>query len=319
MTDRPPGLTGRRRSRPKGRSAAPASSRSNPAVAARAGSLVRSLTALVVTAAAALSLLEVVVGADPLRVVDDAFWMVGVPTGPSVVAGLALLVPGAALRTGKRAGWSALAVLLGLSAVAAFVVGGPGIERVVVPLAWIAVLVAGRSAFAGGSGDEAVVDLARLLHTGGRSGRVRCAVRRPSAEGYRTTVRRIRDVPGSRARRDRRARGPVAARLRRAGPIDGLRPHGGPGRPRQLLVEAFAPDGSPCDLLTFAPRVATDEQLDVMRRSADAPAGIVEQATRRVRVAEIRWTHRGDRPDGERHGRADEHWRRRWLRGVVGR
>ncbi|WP_232666541.1 phosphatidylglycerol lysyltransferase domain-containing protein [Pseudonocardia sp. TRM90224] len=456
-------------------STAPASSRSNPAVAARAASFVRTLSALVVTAAAALSLLEVVVGADPLRVVDDAFWMVGVPTGPSVVVGMALLVLGAALRAGKRAGWWVLAVLLGLSAVAAFAEGGSGVEQVVVPLVWIAALVAGRSAFGaqvasgswasalltatiglgtalaagwalagatpgsphlpwlrlvwvvdqltggtfelagpnavtgwlpvvldltggcvlgaalalffrgvrvrraahaedelrlrtliaahgsddslawfatrrdkrvvfgaggraavahrvvGGSsvaagdpigpvddwpsavaawlvearrygwqpvvlaasevgaavyrehglrvrriGDEAVVDLARLLRTGGRSGRVRRAVRRLSADGYRTTVRRIRDVPGP----DLAAIAERADRWRHGSVERGFSMASGrtadPADLDNLIVEAFAPDGSPCGLLTFAPWGGDGASLDVMRRSADAPAGIVE-------------------------------------------
>ncbi|MGI5127813.1 phosphatidylglycerol lysyltransferase domain-containing protein [Pseudonocardia sp. CA-107938] len=445
------------------------------AVATRAAALVRTVTALVLTVAAALSLLEVVVGVDPLRAVDDAFWVVGVPTGPSVVVGLALLVLGAALRAGKRAGWWVLIALLGASAVSAFAVAESGPENVVLPVLWIAALVTARSAFGaqlapgawlralltttiglgtavaagwaiagtaagspalpwprlvwvvdqltggtfeltgqvaatgwlsvaldvlggcviaaalaqffrsvrvrgaataedelrlraliaadgsadslawfatrrdkrvvfgaagraavahrvvGGSsvaagdpigpvddwpsavstwlaearrygwqpvvlaageraaavyrehglrvrriGDEAVVDLARLLRTGGRSGRVRRAVRRLSTEGYRTAVRRVRDVPAPELaaiaeRADRWRNGAVErgfsmASGRTADPAD----------LDNLVVEAFGPDGSPCGLLTFAPWGVDGASLDVMRRSADAPAGIVE-------------------------------------------
>lgn len=125
-------------------------------------------------------------------------------------------------------------------------------------------------------GDEAVVDLARLVRTGGREGRVRRAVRRLDGEGFRVTVRRVHDVPAAELGAiDRRAerwrdsaieRGFSMASGRVADPSD----------PDVLLVEAFGPDGEACGLLTFAPWGSDGLSLDVMRRSPHAPAGLTE-------------------------------------------
>ncbi|WP_226367069.1 phosphatidylglycerol lysyltransferase domain-containing protein [Pseudonocardia sp. ICBG162] len=125
-------------------------------------------------------------------------------------------------------------------------------------------------------GDEAVVDLARLARTGGREGRVRRAVRRLDGEGYRVTVRRVRDVPAAdldaidrRAERWRDSaieRGFSMASGRVADPSD----------PDVLLVEAFGPDDVACGLLTFAPWGSDGLSLDVMRRGSHAPAGLTE-------------------------------------------
>lgn len=125
-------------------------------------------------------------------------------------------------------------------------------------------------------GDEAVVDLARLVRTGGREGRVRRAVRRLDGEGYRVTVRRVRDVSAADlGALDRRAerwrdsaieRGFSMASGRVADPSD----------PDVVLVEAFGPDGAACGLLTFAPWGSDGLSLDVMRRSPHAPAGLTE-------------------------------------------
>ncbi|MBN9753927.1 DUF2156 domain-containing protein [Pseudonocardia sp. Ae707_Ps2] len=125
-------------------------------------------------------------------------------------------------------------------------------------------------------GDEAVVDLARLARTGGREGRVRRAVRRLDGEGFRVTVRRVRDVPPAdldaidrRAERWRDSaieRGFSMASGRVADPSD----------PDVVLVEAFGPDDVACGLLTFAPWGSDGLSLDVMRRGSHAPAGLTE-------------------------------------------
>lgn len=125
-------------------------------------------------------------------------------------------------------------------------------------------------------GDEAVVDLARLVRTGGRRGRVRRAVRRLDGEGFRVTVRRVHEVPAAdlgavdrRAERWRDSaieRGFSMASGRVADPSD----------PDVLLVEAFGPAGEACGLLTFAPWGPDGLSLDVMRRSPQAPAGLTE-------------------------------------------
>ncbi|WP_060577556.1 phosphatidylglycerol lysyltransferase domain-containing protein [Pseudonocardia sp. EC080625-04] len=125
-------------------------------------------------------------------------------------------------------------------------------------------------------GDEAVVDLAQLVRSGGREGRVRRAVRRLDGEGFRVTVRRVRDVPAAdldaidrRAERWRDSaieRGFSMASGRVADPSD----------LDVLLVEAFGPDDVACGLLTFVPWGSDGLSLDVMRRGSHAPAGLTE-------------------------------------------
>lgn len=128
----------------------------------RARALARRGSALLVGLAGALCLAEVVssslVPERVFDVTDDAFWQLGLPTGPSLVVGVALLVLAPALRAGKRAGWWVLLVLLALSSLGSVVVlldalaaPSSGVASAVVglvlPVAWLGALVVARRGF----------------------------------------------------------------------------------------------------------------------------------------------------------------------------
>ncbi|EQD86160.1 lysyl-tRNA synthetase class II [Saccharopolyspora erythraea NRRL 2338] len=125
-------------------------------------------------------------------------------------------------------------------------------------------------------GDEAVLHTAEFGLAGRDMRPVRQAVNRVHRAGYRTRVRRHRDVPGA----EMREIVELVDRWRTSGTERGfsmaLGRLGDPQDGDCVLVEAVGPDGRRHALLSLVPWGRDGLSLDLMRRDPDADNGLVE-------------------------------------------